>query len=42
LINKYVDYLDKFKKVKVSLRLDKLAHKNILQSANIGSDFYDN
>jgi hypothetical protein len=28
--------------VKTSLRLDKLAHKNILQSANIDTDFYDN
>lgn len=28
--------------MKTSLRLDKLAHKNILQSANIDTDFYDN
>lgn len=42
LMQKYVVSLSKFEKVKTSLRLDKLAHKNILQSANIDTDFYEN
>lgn len=41
LFDKYLANLEKFERVKTSLRLDKLARKNILQSANIDTDFYE-